>query len=83
MKEIEEWAKELISFVDEYEIAAHESLIDETHMLWHARQARWHILGATKSNMEQAANMVEKAFAEKVKNAVTAFDNLDRNINIG
>ncbi len=83
VKEIEEWAKELISFIDEYEIAAHESLIDETHVLWHTRQARWHILGATKSNMKEAANMIEKAFAEKVKNAVAAFDNLDKNINIG
>lgn len=83
VKEIEEWAKELISFVDEYEIAAHESLIDETHVRWHTRQARWHILGATKSNMEEASNMIEKGLAEKVKNAVTAFDNLDRNINIG
>jgi len=83
VKEIEEWAKEFIGFVSEYEVAADESLADETHVQWHTRQARWHILKATKSNMEEAANMIEKTFGEKVKNAVIAFDNLDRNIDIG
>jgi len=77
VKEIEEWAKELVRFIDEYERG------DGTRSLWHFIKWRWQILKATKANMQETAHKIDKDFGNKVENAVTAFDTLDMNIDKG
>ena len=77
IKEIEEWAKELIRFIDEYERG------DGTRELWYHIKWRWQILRATKADMKEMASRINGDFAEKIGNAITAFDALDNNIDKG
>lgn len=77
VKEIEEWAKELIRFIDEYERG------HGTHDLWYHIKWRWQILSATKANMKEMASRIDKDFGEKIGKAITAFESLDNNIDKG
>ena len=77
LKEIEEWAKEVVRFIDEYERG------DGTRSLWHFIKWRWQILKATKANMQKIAYKIDKDFGDKVENAIIAFDTLDMNIDKG
>lgn len=74
LKEIEEWAKELIRFTKEYE--KQEAASDP----WTVMQARWNIMRATKHNMGRSALKIDRDLGEKVERAVTAFNTLDKNI---
>ncbi len=77
VKEIEEWAKELIRFIDDYERG------HGTRDLWYQIKWRWQILRATKVNMKEMASRIDRDFGEKIGKAVTAFDSLDNNIDKG
>lgn len=77
LKEIEEWAKDVVRFIDEYERG------DGTRSLWHSIKWRWQMLKATKANMQEIAYKIDKDFGAKVANTVTAFDMLDMNIDKG
>ncbi len=77
LKEIEEWAKEVVRFIDEYERG------DGTRSLWHSIKWRWQILKATKANMQETVHKIDKGFGDKVENAISAFDTLDMNIDKG
>ncbi len=77
LKEIEEWAKETIRFIDEYERGT------GTRSLWYAIKWRWQILKATKATMKETAHKIDEGFGEKVEKAVRCFDALDMNIDKG
>jgi hypothetical protein len=75
--DIEEWAKEVIRFIDEYERG------HGTADLWYHIKWRWQILRATKANMVDTAHNIDKDFGQKVERAVTGFDTSDKNIDKG
>jgi len=75
--DIEEWAKEVIRFIDEYE-RGHGTADLYYHTKW-----RWQILRATKANMVNTAHNIGKDFGQKVERAVTGFDASDKNIDKG
>lgn len=77
IKEIEEWAKEVIRFINEYETGR------GTTDLWYHTKWRWQILRAKKANMIDAAYIIDKDFGEIVKKAVARFDASDKNIDKG
>ncbi len=74
---IEEWAKEVIRFIDEYERG------HGTADLWYHIKWRWQILKATKANMVDTANNIDKDFGQKVERAIMSFDASDKNIDKG
>jgi len=74
---IEEWAKEVIRFIDEYERG------HGTADLWYHIKWRWQILRATKANMVDTAHNIDKDFGQKVEMAVIGFDASDKNIDKG
>ena len=77
IKEIEEWAKEVIRFIDEYERGR------GTADLWYHIKWRWQILRATKANMSNTAYNIDKDFGQKVDRAVASFKASDKNIDKG
>lgn len=77
IKEIEEWVKEVIRFIDEYERG------HGTSDLWYHIKWRWQILRATKANMTDTAYNIDKDFGQKVDRAVASFDASDKNIDKG
>jgi putative protein kinase ArgK-like GTPase of G3E family len=75
--DIEEWAKDVIRFIDEYDRG--RGTVD----LWYHIKWRWQILRATKTNMVNTAHHIDKDFRQKVERAVTSFDASDKNIDKG
>ncbi len=77
IREIEEWAKEVIRFIDEYDRGRGKA------DLWYLIKWRWQILRATKANMTDTAHNMDKDFGQKVERAVAGFNASDKNIDKG
>lgn len=80
VKEVEDWAKEVITFMDEYKRDGERS--DPATALY-SRQGRWDILKTTRANMTQRVQNIDKELGRKVESAVIAFDTVGNNIGRG
>jgi len=79
LKEIEDWAKEVIYLISELERSEERSL----EKFRFNTEQRWRVLKATTANMKNIADKIDKEFGVKVNQAVINFNYLWEGIQPG
>ena len=71
VKDIEQWAANVIRFLVEYQELLHPE------GFWEKWQGQWFILKDSKTHMQEAASRIDKGFGQNISKAITDFDAID------